>query len=73
MSWTRIKLTALSDAMQKGVLSVSAIGKTVTYASFAAMREAYEYGLREVEAIETGVRQKRSGMIRLTQTGTGLQ
>jgi len=73
MSWTRIKLQALENAMQAGVLSVSQGGKSVTYASFDAMRAAYEYGLAQVAAAESGTTAPRSRIVRLTQTGTGLQ
>lgn len=73
MSWTRIKLQALESAMQAGVLSVSQGGKSVTYASFEDLRKAYEYGLAQVLAAESGAATPRSRIVRLTQTGTGLQ
>ena len=73
MSWTRLKLQALENAMQAGVLSVSQGGKSVTYASFEDLRKAYEYGLSQVLAAESGSTAPRSRMVRMTQTGTGLQ
>lgn len=75
MAWTRTQLQALETAMQSGVLSVSASGKTVTYASFDAMRAAYEYGLAQVVAVESGgtVRKNRSTIIRIQQIGSGRQ
>ncbi len=71
--WTRAKLEALEDAMQRGVLSISREGENVTYASFEDMRAAYEYGLSQVEKAATGTAKPRSRIIRIQQTGTGYE
>lgn len=74
MAWTRAQLAPLETAMRSGVLSVSNGGKTVTYGSFADLKAAYEYALAQVIASETSApaRPRNGGIVRLTQTGTGL-
>lgn len=75
MAFTQDQVTALENAIASGQLRVSysdGVGNhEVTYQSLSAMRALLRQMRNELNPQPSGTK-KRRGLVRLTQTGTGL-
>lgn len=70
MPWTTDDVSRLERAIASGKTSVQYGDRRIQYADLDAMRRARREMLDEIGAATAGT--KRSRVIRMTQTGTGL-
>jgi hypothetical protein len=71
MAFTQDQVTALEAAIATGTLRVSYADREVQYQSLSAMRALLRQMRNELSPQPAGGKRRR-GLVRLTQTGTGL-